>query len=242
MIPITVTATMATGVAHTSPWGISLDGLLASELWHTRKAQDPPAEPALDAADPPDLDLPLARCVPDADGPWHWAATCAWPDPIPTLPTVHTWTGRADHRALEHLTPALPKVLSDRQGRYRARCMPLLITNCATLTWSAIGDPDAITEILAGVIYIGKKRSQGEGRVLDWNVTPAPHLTPFAAAHLNPAGTLGRPTPPGCLTTHPELATPLGYVGVRPPHMHYSRMHELHLPAPIMTDKELAHG
>lgn len=236
MIPIVVTARMATGIAHASPWTPTLDGILAAELWHETKRHQPPPEPALDADNPPDLDLPLARCTP-ADGPWHWAATCAWPDPVPATPEIHTWTGRVDHRTLEHLTPHLPKVVSDRQGRYRARCMPLMVTTCRTLTWQAIGDPTAILEILDGVRAIGKKRSQGEGVVLGWQVTPTT-VDGFTAAHLYPDGRLGRPTPPACLTAHRELAqaSPLGYAGVRPPHMHHSRFHDLHLPTQITVD------
>ena len=236
MIPLVVTARMATGIAHASPWTPALDGILAAELWHETKRHNPPATPALDADDPPDLDLPLARCTP-THGPWHWAATCAWPDPVPATPEIHTWTGRVDHRALEHLATTLPKIISDRQGRYRARCMPLMVTTCRTLTWHAIGDPEAVSEILSGVRAIGKKRSQGEGVVLEWNVAPS-DLDAFTAAHLYPTGRLGRPTPPGCLTTRPDLkeASALGYAGVRPPHMHPSRFHDLHLPAPITVD------
>lgn len=68
---------------------------------------------------------------------------------------IHTWTSRVNHRALEHLTPSLPKVVSDRQGRYRARCMPLMVTTCRTLTWHAFGDPATIQEILSDVRAIG---------------------------------------------------------------------------------------
>ena len=229
--PLVVTAHMATGIAHASPWAPSLDGILAAELWHQYKRESPPAEPALDAANPPDLDLPLARCT-TTPTLWHWAATCAWPDPVPSTPHVNTWTGRVDHRALEQLSPDLPKVISDRQGRYRARCMPLLVTPCRTLTWHAIGHRNAVAAILAGVHAIGKKRAQGEGVVLSWDVTEAPHLDRFAASHLYPTGKLGRPTPPACLHARPDLATPLGYGGVRPPHMHHSRMGEVHLPTP----------
>ena len=234
MIPLIVTAHMAGGYAHSLPWGISLDGILAAQLWqHIKPTLDAPA-PALDADNPNDLDLPLARCTP-TDGPWHWAATCAWPDPVPELPDVHYWTGRVDHRHLEHLAAALPKVISDRQGRYRARRMPLLTTPCLTLTWRAIGDHTQIHKLLADVRSIGKKRSQGEGRVLSWEVNPTPELDEFAAAHLSPVGSLGRPTPPACLAGYSDITTGgVGMAGIRPPAMHASRMHELALPAPVL--------
>ena len=234
MIPLVITARMAGGVAHSLPWGISLDGILAAQLWHQVKPTLDLPSPALDADDPIDLDLPLARCTPSA-GPWHWAATCAWPDPIPELPDIHYWTGRVDHRHLEHLAATLPKVISDRQGRYRARRMPLLTTPCLTLTWHAVGDPDQIRPILADVRAIGKKRSQGEGRVLSWDVATDDGLEEFAAGHLSPTGTLGRPVPPACLEGHDDVATGgTGLAAIRPPSMHPSRMHELRLPAPLI--------
>lgn len=232
MVPLIVTAEMGTGVAHTHPWGISLDGILAAELWARHKHTHPNLTPALDADDPPDLDLPLARCTPP-DGLWHWAATCAWPDPPPDHPEIHLWTGRLDHRSVEQLTCGLPRVVSDRQGRHRARCMPLMVTVCATLTWHAVGDPDAVRDLVASVPAIGKKRSQGEGRVLSWRVVEAPDMDVFTAAHLYPDGTLGRPTPAGCLTGHVIVDGGQGLVGVRPPSMHHSRMAEVRLPAPV---------
>lgn len=231
MIPLTVTATMATGIAHSLPWGIALDGILAAALWQDLK----PARttPALDVDNPPDLDLPLARCTP-AEGPWHWAATCSWPDPLPGHSDVHHWTSRVDHRHLEHLTPSLPKVISDRQGRWKAYRMPLITYPCRTLTWTAVGDLEAITALLSQIPAIGKKRSQGEGQVLAWNVTPALHLDEFSAGHLTPTGELGRPTPARCLDGRRVPFSGQGLAAIRPPAMHPSRICELYLPAPVM--------
>ena len=38
MKPLTVRAHLAFGIAQAAPWGIALDGLLASELWARQKA------------------------------------------------------------------------------------------------------------------------------------------------------------------------------------------------------------
>lgn len=233
--PLVVRAHLAAGIAQGAPWGIALDGLLAAELWAQQKAasRDRGADHvrALDQPDPPDLDLPLARCTP-AVGPWHWAATCAYPDQPTARLDVHTWTGRVDRRPLEQVATALPRTVSDRQGRYRARRMPLLVSTSATVSWRAIGDPDAIRQLLEPIPSIGKKRSSGEGHVLRWDIQPAPHLDAFTAAHLHPDGTLGRPTPPACLTGHQVLVDGgRGRAGIRPPYMHPARQHDLHLPA-----------
>lgn len=234
--PVRVRAHLAGGIAHAAPWGIALDGLLASELWARTKAAARDAgttyQRALEQDDPPDLPLPLARC--DRGRTWHWAATCARPDDLPSRVDVRSWIGRVDQRALDQASVGLPKTVSDRQGRYRARRMPLLVTPCRSVTWHAIGDAAAITELLEGLDSIGKKRSSGEGHVLRWEITPAPDLDPYAAAHLHPDGTLGRPTPAGCLQDHTGILDGgLGRAGIRPPYMHPARQQHLHLPAPV---------
>lgn len=232
--PLRVTATMSTGIACTIPWGIALDGLLASELRAHQKARldhdGIDYAPAMDQDCPPDLDLPLARC--ELDQTWHWAATCGFPDDPTIRPDVHTWTKRVDPRHLEQTVEVLPKVLSERQGRWKAHRMPVLVTPTRTLTWHAIGDPEAILELLEGIPAIGKKRAQGEGHVLSWDISPAGDLDLFTAGHLHPDGTLGRPVPTGCLADHPALRTQLGSAGIRPPYMHPSRRATAYLPTP----------
>ena len=235
-VPLLIRACLAGGIAHATPWGIALDGLLASEIWHTRKASlyaAGQATPSLaEVSDPEDLDLPLARC-PGAGGPsWHWAATCSFPEGLPAgLPDVRYWTGRLDSRAAEHAAERLPARIPERQGRYRARNMPLLVTVTPSAAWHAVGDPDAIRRILTGIRAIGKKRSHGEGHVLSWDITPV-SLTWWAAAHLHPDGTLGRPSPAACLEGRARVADGgSGTAGLRPPNMHPARQHLLRLPA-----------
>ncbi len=230
--PLRITASLASGIAGTSPWGIALDGLIASELRSIQKqyleACGVDITSAMDTDNPPDFRLPLARCT--LDDTWHWAATCAYPEDPTVRVDVHTWTARTDARHLEQATARLPRVISDQRGRYKAYRMPLLVTPTRTLTWHAIGDASTIQELLQGITAIGKKRSQGEGRVLSWTVTPAPDLDEFTAAHCHPDGTLGRPAPPRCLADHPELQTRRGVTGARPPYMHPSRRAEVFLP------------
>lgn len=241
--PLLVRAHLAAGIAQAAPWGIALDSLLAAQLWQHEKNRLRTAGQVTsslhDTPEPVDLPLPLDRCTPtDSQNAhlWHWAATTAWPEgrPANLPPDVHTWTGRLDHRAAEQMTPGLPTVVSDRQGRYRARRMPLLVTICRAVTWTAVGDLDAITDLLSPIKAIGKKRTSGEGHVLAWEVTPLPDHDPWAASHQHPDGTLGRPTPAGCLPPGSTVTDGgFGTAGLRPPYMHRHRQHQLHLPASL---------
>lgn len=230
--PLRITAHLATGVACAVPWGLALDGLLASELRGIQKqllaGAGHPITPAMDVDCPPDLRLPLARCT--LSPTWHWQATCGYPTDPTLRPDVHTWTSRVDARHLEQTASYLPASLPERQGRYKAYRMPLLVTPAQSLTWHAVGDAEAIQSLLEGIVAIGKKRSQGEGHVLRWEVVAAPDLDLFSAGHCHPDNSLGRPCPPECLEQRPDLRTHLGTAGVRPPYMHPSRRHEVFLP------------
>ncbi len=230
--PVRVTARLEAGLAVAGGWGIALDGLLAAQLHATRKAAgDVGDQPILAQADPIDLDLPLSRCIPEDPQLWHWAATTAHPaDGHGLLPEQRYYGARTDSRHLEALTASLPERLRDREGRFRARWAPLLVTVCSAVHWHALGDPEALTALLSPIPAIGKQRRNGQGRVLTWQVEILEDLDPFAAAHLHPDGTLGRPTPPSCLAGL-DLDVVLGRAGLRPPYIHPARQHTLALPA-----------
>lgn len=233
--PLTVKARLASGLVTAHPWGIALDGLLASLLWARQVNDTDPTHLAWpsQSREVPDLDLPLARCSCPGTGQWHWAAGCSWAaDPVLD---VRQWTSQPDWRGLDRLTGGLPASLSDRRGRWRARVMPLYCQVADTVIWRAVGDPDRIRDLLGAVHSIGKKRSQGEGRVLSWTVEPAPQLSFYEAAHLQPDGTLSRPTPDACLP--PDLAAEhaLARAGLRPPYMHPSRQAMVRLPHPVVA-------
>jgi CRISPR type IV-associated protein Csf3 len=234
-VPVVVRARLASGIAQAAPWGIALDGLIAAAAWDRRKqelaASGTPALPLADTADPEDLDLPLARCTRGGTGLWHWAATCAYPEGrAADLPDVRYWTARIDERAAGQAAHALPAVLSARQGRYRARRMPLLVTVCGAVSWQAVGDPDAIADTVSGLAAIGKKRSAGEGQILQWQVSVSGREE-WESGHLHPDGTLGRPCPRACVAGHPAADRPQATAGLRPPYMHPARQHLLLLPA-----------
>lgn len=230
--PVRVTALLEAGIAAAGGWGIALDGILAAQLHATAKASgDVDDEPMLTQPDPLDLDLPLSRCVPDDPQLWHWAATTAHPiDGHGLLPEQRYYAARTDSRHLEALTTSLPERIRDREGRFRARWAPLLVTVCSAVRWHAIGAPEALTDLLDPIPAIGKQRRNGQGRVLAWQVEVLEDLDPFTAAHLHPDGTLGRPTPPSCLDDL-DLEVVEGRAGLRPPYVHPARQHTLALPA-----------
>lgn len=234
--PFTVHARLSAGYAHATPWGISLDGILASQIWEDRKAAARAAGSDWAAYDvdraPEDIDLPLDRCPGDRAGHWHWAATFAYPENELPGPHVQTWTARPDQHALAQMTDRLPTHVDARKGRYRAWVMPLPMTVAPTLVWRAVGDPNAVANLLTDIVTIGKKRASGHGRILNWDVTETPDADPWEFAHLHPDGRLGRTAPAMCLHDRGVIDHGgHGTMGLRPPYMHPDRRASVLLPA-----------
>lgn len=50
--------------------------------------------------------------------------------------------------------------------------LPLSHAEGDTLTWWCVGEQDGIEELVQYCHHLGKKRSQGMGKVLDWSVAP----------------------------------------------------------------------
>ena len=236
MQPMLVRARLGSGVGHAPPWGISLDGLLASQIRENEKAVARESGtdyiPYDSEAPPRDLDLPLARCTHAGGDDWHWAATFAWPEGDIPGPHVQYWSARPDQHALSQISDNLPAHLAPRQGRYRAAVMPLPLTIARALTWRAVGDPDKVVELLAGIPAIGKKRAAGNGMILDWTVNTCPDGDFWEYSHLHPDGRLGRTAPVACLEPRSGVDTGgIAVMGVRPPYMHRATRTRAFLPA-----------
>ncbi len=182
---------------------------------------------------PEDLELPLACCTGDGGDRWHWAATFAFPEDEVPGPHVQYWSARPDQQALGQMSDQLPALVSERQGRYRSRVMPLPLTICRNLVWRAVGDPAAVAELLTPIVSIGKKRGAGHGHVLSWTVTEHPAADSWEFAHLHPDGGLGRTAPRACLHDVGDLQTGgEGQMGLRPPYMHPAVRAQVFLPTP----------
>jgi CRISPR type IV-associated protein Csf3 len=227
--PIQITATTPHGVVLARPWGIALDGLLASVLWQRHKwaAREAGHHLTYHPDQPPEpIDLPLARCGdPNRDADWHWMATFAdlHPRDPEVLETDVRWrTSRTNHQRLQHLAPTIGRqAVTDRAGRYQHRIIPVMAHPATTLTWRAVGDPEAIRNLLTDLRSIGKHRDVGEGLVTRWDVATTPDVTRWDAGHTHEPGVLGRTAPARCLAQHPTVATgPPATAPVRPPYLH----------------------
>lgn len=160
---IEVVARLQSGVAIPPVFPAPLDGILAGAM-HRR---------TMGATYGSGIDhhtqrLPLCIHKHGCGAQWVWAASCAVPiDGAGT--EVRWWHNRGwDEPAAETVGVAVPA--NTEVGRWKAWRTPIVVTLTPTLRWRAVGDPDGVRELLADVVQVGHKRSQGEGLVLAWEV------------------------------------------------------------------------
>lgn len=131
---------------------------------------------------PQDITLPGALTVPLVDLPlekrgtgdqWYYAASFAQWEGTVAEGTDH-WNKRFDNEysGLVDFRNKRGKVIVE-QGRYKAYHMPVFYRHALTVHWYAVGDIAEVSGLLRTLLHIGKKTSQGWGRV-KWLVTPWP--------------------------------------------------------------------
>ncbi|MCI0555298.1 MAG: hypothetical protein L0287_30495, partial [Anaerolineae bacterium] len=76
---------------------------------------------------------------------------------------------RTDTAFSSYLDPR-HKRLTIGAGRYKAFHMPVFVRSALYLDWFCVGDADRLNELVSTVTHIGKKRSQGWGRVIRWQI------------------------------------------------------------------------
>lgn len=189
---VRVTARLAHGAVVDPRWPLPLDGILSSAA--RRRLHGDLYGGQRDLHVHP---LPLAAWRKGAGARWWWLASCAaWAGAEEEL---RYWHRRVPHAAAEMVTGSLlPPMIYEGHGRYRAYRTPLVVTVAPALEWTAAGDPDQVRDLLGDVWQAGKKRSQGEGRVLSWEVRdlgPACADSPDPAVMWHPDGRISRPVP-----------------------------------------------
>lgn len=245
-VNVRVVAVLQQGISIDPRYGVSLDGLLASQIRAEQAHRLGPGTPGSvldgglnpqDGEDPLEVDLPLARCTIGGEEDWHWLTTIGQPvdhdgNPVPFDPDPHRMLGGLDERRAEQVAVSLPKNVGGPRGRFRNRVTPVLVVPAAAIVWHAVGQPAEIRRLLEPLTTIGARRGSGEGTVLRWEFSVVYKEDPLLFGHTHPDGTLGRPVPRACAERLGMSCRRLGYAGLRPPMFHPVRQRMLVLPDP----------
>jgi len=100
----------------------------------------------------------------------------AWPIPLCSSPIF-----RARRDGVEHFArrfdpdPALiagaeRKVYASNSGEFKSYRLPLRVRLVEKIAWFAVGDRKEVRRLLRDVYSLGKKSSQGHGRIASWEV------------------------------------------------------------------------
>lgn len=189
-----ITAHVAGSIALARPQDLALDGILAVQVMRRHFGNDfyslpDPAEHLLFARLPLELRGKPASAVRRAEtgyvlwdaatrtrdeSLWYWACSSAQIE-VKARDTQH-WNKRFDTQAAlsDHIDfgGRVEKIIIE-QGRYKAYHMPLPTLVCDRVVWYASGDVEQVASLLQGVSGIGKKRVQGNGAVLRWEIEGA---------------------------------------------------------------------
>jgi len=179
-VPMRITARMANSVVTTD--GIShIDGILAAAAFGRLPRDERDALPLPQhTARPIDVDVPLARwacaapagasaALLDDDGlVWGWCGS-----------SMHArWTAE-ETRAVRRRPPMDAYARYTDGGTENIAAGPRKAVDIAlparlaeSIEWYALGDIDAVRDLLGDVHHLGRVRNHGSGEVLEWTVEP----------------------------------------------------------------------
>ena len=105
-------------------------------------------------------------------GQSDWYYHCSWAQWSHNVEAQDKWCKRFDTRYSDAIDFGKRKGgVEVKKGHYRAYNMPVFYRVSEYVEWYCDGDIDAIEVLLSQITYIGKKRSQGWGRVAKWEVS-----------------------------------------------------------------------
>jgi CRISPR type IV-associated protein Csf3 len=169
MEPLRITAHLRTGVVA-DRW-LPLDAILLYQA--NRQALGPEVATLPGGIDTQGAStLPLEIIHP---GRKIWYYACSWAQPQPwwVAEGRDHWNKRFDQgfAYMVDFEGRRGKVIIE-QGRYKAYHMPVFYRVADRVEWYCVGDKARVGELLSTMTHLGKKRSQGWGRVIQWKVEP----------------------------------------------------------------------
>lgn len=167
--PLRVRATLRTGILCDRY--LPLDGVLLYQAHRDALGRQDATIPGEYSAQGIST-LPLAIEHP---GRRNWYYRCSWAQWSHSVEGTDYWNKRFDSQFadLVDFGRRRGKVIIE-QGQYKAYHMPVFYRAGLWVEWYCVGDRAEIERLLCTVMHLGKKASQGWGRVSQWHIQPWP--------------------------------------------------------------------
>jgi len=229
MQPLKITAVLQDGrIAGVDPY-FPLDSIMAAE-WMRRNHPEAyyNASSHLLTNDMIIPDLPLERIGGGED--WYFA--CSFNTIPPISEYVMHWHKRFDDQLEQHIDFAGKRGKVDiKSGKNKAYRMPLVVQLFDRLEWFAVGDLEAVQDLVLGITHLGKKSSQGLGAVNYWTVEEWPEDWSFVRdGKLTRAIPIGHGFPVGVQVAKMAL------YGIRSPYWHTENQMVCMMPEVLQRD------
>lgn len=198
--PLRVEIVVAAPVCSRTPW-LHFDAILANQAriyakhWSARPLPNMPTRTDKIV----EIPLPVTR-DPELR---VWRCSCLWPADSDVVPTEAHWVMRP---STEYWFLARPRLVRTQSGHTRMRRERITLWPAAVWEAELEGHPHYVRRLVERIAAIGKKRSQGYGRVIHTAVTELDRPARWREWD----GCAARPIP------HPDGPE----TGVRPPYWH----------------------
>lgn len=238
-----ITAFLQQGVCIDYRYGLSLDGILTSQIRgfkaYSKNISAPSSllDGGLSIEKPEEWDIPLKKCSQGED--WHWMTTTGYlvdlhGQPVKYIPDVHNLFNEIDQGRAREIAVKLPQEVGGARGRFKKRLTPVLTIPAHAIVWHAVGEPLEVEKLLKNINSIGSRRNVGEGTVIRWEIAIVENVDEFFFGHTHPNGYLGKPCPIECVESLEIENYVLAEAGIRPPLFHESRQKLLALPENLL--------
>lgn len=168
VIPFRVRAWLRTPVVSDAM--LPLDGILLYQAMRRKYGPQEATLPGTVIVQSEPADVPL-KVVNPAGAEWFYACSFAqWPRS--TAEGKAYWEKRVNTKRLDIVDLGRASRVVIEKGLYRSYHMPVFYRAAPWVEWYGMGDLEAIDRLLRDVWAIGKKASQGWGRIIRWDVVP----------------------------------------------------------------------
>lgn len=173
MTPLVVRAHLGGAIAL--PDGsMALDALLASQV--ALRAGWPPPR---DVSDCRPIEIPIAK---EPGGRFHLASFSVITANIHERRFVNRRAPVEQYQTIGESKIRRVQITAGKNKSYR---IPIATAHAEgdVVTWWCVGDAEAIRDLLTTVLYLGKRRAVGLGRVVRWEVEPCETWEGFPVVH-----------------------------------------------------------